>query len=173
MKLFTAKMSFLFTLLGLIMMTSGVNAGQQNTLAEIWLAAQYQAEAQPVKEIMKTANVDRVTVQFFKVGIPAGILAVGKNTPADGARKAIEIAMKYNRKKIEFLIPEVLLPENYLAVGTSAYDESALIPVRPEDVALLTDPSLTTEQFHAVYLKLTRGDQPFQKDYTRRFNNPR
>src|ERR1700693_1249140 len=146
MKQLAAKTFFLFALPVLIFMVSEGNAGQKNTLAEIWLAPQYQSDVQSVKGIMKAADVDRVTVQFFKVGIPAGILAVGKNTPADGARKAIEIAMKYNRKKIEFLIPEVLLPENYLAVGTSAYDESALIPVRPEDVALLSDPSLTTEQ---------------------------
>ena len=167
------KILWFCPLLAFLFLAQTAWADSQKTLAEIWLTAGDQKESEPIKALFKSKNISRVNIQFFKIGIPGGILAIGRNTPAEGARAAIEIAKKYNRKKIDLLIPESLLPENYLAVGTSAYDESALIPVEASDVERLSNPSLSTEAFHALYLMLTHADQPYQKDYTRKFNNPR
>lgn len=144
---------------------------ENKTLAEIWLAPEYKNEVQPIKDLLKTKNITRVTIQVYKVGVPAGIIAIGMNTPAESARAAFELAKKYNRKKVEFLIPEVLLPENYFAVGTSAYDEVALVPVASADIDRLADPSLSTEAFHALYQRLTHADEPYKRNYKREFNN--
>jgi hypothetical protein len=146
-------------------------SGEGKTLAEIWLAREYQNEPEKIKDRLKSSNITRSTIQLYKVGVPAAIVAVGESTPAEGGRVAIELARKYNRKKVEYLIPEILLPVNYIAVGTSAYDESVLIPVKSADVDRLADPSLSTEAFHLLYQKLTHADEPYKKDYKRGFNN--
>lgn len=169
MKLFGA----LFVLSFLIFPVQIAYAGEHETLAEIWLAPEHKNDTDGIKETLKNHQIERVTVQFVKIGIPNAVIAIGRNTSAESGRIAIQLARLYNRKKVEFLIPEVLVPENYFAVGTSAYDESALIPVSPEDVLRLADPSLSDEAFHSLYLKLTHADQPYKKDYKRKFNNPR
>lgn len=163
----------LFVFFLLILPVQTAFAGDHKTLAEIWLAPEHKNDTDGIKEALKSHQIERVTVQFVKIGVPTAVIAIGKNTPAESGRLAIQLARIYNRKKVEFLIPESLLPENYFAVGTSAYDESALIPVSPEDVLRLADPSLSDEAFQALYLKLTHADQPYQKDYKRKFNNPR
>jgi hypothetical protein len=166
-------MRFLFLLCLLALPASSSEAGEHQTLAEIWLAPIHKEDADGIKAAFKNHQIERVTIQFVMIGTPGAVVAVGKNTPAEAGRMAIQIARIYNRKKIEFLIPEVLVPENYVAVGTSAYDESALVPVKNDEVVRLADPSLSDEAFHALYQKLTHGDQPFKKDYSRKFNNPR
>ncbi len=147
------------------------SGAEKKTLAEIWLAPEFQNEAQPIKDLLKTKNITRVTIQVYRGGVPAGVIAIGMNTPAESARAALELAKKYNRKKVEFLIPEVLLPENYFAVGTSAYDEVFLVPVASADIDRLADPSLSTDAFHALYQKLTHADEPYNRNYKREFNN--
>ncbi|MBI1818932.1 MAG: hypothetical protein HYR81_01215 [Nitrospirae bacterium] len=143
----------------LLMAFSGAGfAEEKKTLAEIWLAPEYQNEPEKIKDWLKLSHITRSTIQLYKVGVPAAIVAVGESTPAEGGRAAIELARKYNRKKVEYLIPEILLPVNYIAVGTSAYDESVLIPVESADVDRLADPSLSTEAFHLLYQKLTHAD---------------
>jgi hypothetical protein len=165
--------SIIFAFFLLLLPSHYVSAEEHKTLAEIWLAPEHKSDVDGIKEALKNHNIDRVTIQFVKIGVPGAIVAIGKGTPADSGRIAIELARIYNRKKIEFLIPESLVPNNYFAVGTSAYDESALIPVSHEDVLKLADPSLNDEAFHSLYLKLTHADQPYKKDYKRKFNNPR
>jgi hypothetical protein len=163
----------LFVFFLLILSAQTAFSGEHQTLAEIWLAAEHKNDTDGIKEALKNHQIERVTIQFVKIGVPNAVIAIGRNTPAESGRIAIQLARLYNRKKVEFLIPESLVPENYFAVGTSAYDESALIPVSQEDVLRLADLSLSDEAFHALYLKLTHADQPYKKDYKRKFNNPR
>ncbi|MBI1822560.1 MAG: hypothetical protein HY200_02465 [Nitrospirae bacterium] len=166
-------LKFLFAFCFMVLFSPNSDAGDHQTLAEIWLAPVHKDDADGIKSALKKHQIDRVTIQFVMIGTPGAVVAIGRNTPAEGGRMAIQLARIYNRKKIEFLIPEVLVPENYVAVGTSAYDESALVPVSSEDVLRLADPSLSDEAFHSLYQKLTHGDQPFKKDYQRKFNNIR
>ena len=169
----TVMRTFLMSVILLFAAVPPIPAAESSPLAEIWLAPAHKDDAEGIRAALGKHHIDRVTIQFVMVGVPGAVVAVGKNTSAESGRIAIQLARLYNRKKIEFLIPEVLVPENYIAVGTSAYDESALVPVKSDEVIRLADPGLTDAQFHALYQALTHGDQPFSKDYQRKFNNPR
>ena len=70
----------------------------------------------------------------------------------------IDLALQYN-DRVELLILRPLNPPNYAAIATSAWDELSQIPITPENLEALRDPSLTTEQFQALYAKLTKEDK--------------
>ncbi|MHB8481960.1 MAG: hypothetical protein ACYDBV_04370 [Nitrospiria bacterium] len=167
------NLGYLFAVFLFLIPASSVFGGGEKTLAEIWLAPEHKDDTDRIKNTLRNHNITRVTIQLYKVGVPGAIVAIGENTPAESARIAIELAKIYNRKKVEFLIPEALVPENYFAVGTSAYDEVVLVPVGSADVDRLLDPSLSTEAFHALYRKLTHADEPFKRNYKRGFNEER
>jgi hypothetical protein len=69
------------------------------------------------------------------------------------------MAKKYNRD-VTILLPARLFPDHYVAIASSSFDDTVEYPVTPEQLKELEDPSLTTEQFHALYHQLTPADQP-------------
>jgi hypothetical protein len=73
--------------------------------------------------------------------------------PADVARRAIQEAL-HTTGKIDRLIRQDILPHHWIKIGSTDTAELAWTPVDPDDFARLTDPSLTTEQFQALYRSL-------------------
>ena len=78
--------------------------------------------------------------------------------PVEMARLAIRLAREYN-DGVNFLLPEYRFFPDHIAIGTSAFDEASQIPIRPEDLDRLSDPTLTTTAFHELYRHLTGEDQ--------------
>ena len=125
---------------------------------EMFLAKKWKKEGKAIKQKLRDASVKRVKIQYFRFGDPPSNIAIGKNIPADIARLAIEIALTYN-KEIATILPEFRFFSHYIAIGSSAFDEQAEIPILPEDLEKLRDPSLSTEEFHAFYRSLTGEDK--------------
>lgn len=125
---------------------------------EVWLAHLQSKNDVEIREFFKSKSIKvlRNTIQYWKPtgGHPPTNIAIGSAVSAEDARMALELALKYN-DKIEFLILQRLNAPNYVAIGHSAWDEASQIPISPENLKRLMDPSLTTEQFHALYLEST------------------
>jgi hypothetical protein len=102
--------------------------------------------------------VTRVRVQFFRLGHPPANIAIGNSVPASVARLGIRVAVDHNGG-VKFLLPQYRFFPGHIAIGTSAFDEASQIPIRPEDLDRLSDPALTTSQFHALYRQLTGEDK--------------
>jgi hypothetical protein len=79
---------------------------------------------------------------------------LGSQVPADKAREAIRLALKYNRA-VSILLPEYLFPSRFVTIASSNFDDTVEYPIRSEDLTHLLDASLTTEQFHDLYRQLT------------------
>ena len=127
-------------------------------LVEIFLAPEHHEDAAEIKRQFASASVTRVKIQFFRLGNPAENLAIGKEVPAEVARMAIDLSIRYNRG-VKYLLPEYRFFPQHIAIGTSAYDEKSQIPITPEDLKKLADPSLSTTQFHELYRHLTGEDK--------------
>ncbi|MFQ5597933.1 MAG: hypothetical protein ACE5GK_07770 [Nitrospiria bacterium] len=125
---------------------------------EMVLSRKWKKEAKVIKEKLRKASVKRVMIQYVRVGNPPTNLVIGRDIPADIARLAIELALAYN-KDIHTILPEFRFFPHYIAIGSSAFDEQAEIPIFPEDLERLRDPSLSTEEFHALYRSLTGEDE--------------
>ena len=137
-------------------------------LVEMFLAREHKERLNEIKAEFDHALIRRFRIQFFRLGHPPENIAFGRNVPADLARLAIQIAHTYN-DGIKFILAEFRFPVNYIAIGTSAFDEASQIPIAPEDVKRLSDPSLTTPEFHALYRELTgEVKQQFSSPESRR-----
>jgi hypothetical protein len=141
-------------------LTDGSEDREANSkiLVEIFLSQEHKGDLDAIKKEFETVSITKVRPQLFQLGNPPENIAIGKNITAPVARLAIRLAITYNRG-IKYLLPEERLAPNYIAIGTSIFDESFQVPIRPEDLTRLSDPALTTPQFHAFYRHLTGEDK--------------
>jgi len=125
---------------------------------EIWLAHAHKKQKKEIKGYLKSKSLKVLghTIQFWRRGNghPPTNIAIGSAISAKDARMAIDIALKYN-DKVDTLILRPLNPPNYVAIATSAWDEDSEVSIKPEELAKLRDPKLTTEEFHTLYYELT------------------
>jgi hypothetical protein len=127
-------------------------------LVELFLARERKGDLDAIKKEFKALGITRIRPQFFRLGNPPENIAIGKDIPADVARLAIRLAITYNRD-IKFLLPEYRFFPDQIVIGSSAFDEKSQIPIGAEDLKKLSDPALTTAQFHELYRRLTGEDK--------------
>jgi len=137
---------------------SEITQSNSKLLVELFLARERKGDLDTIKKAFEALGVTRIRPQFFRLGNPPENIAIGKDVPADVARLAIRLATTYNRD-IKFLLPEYRFFPDQIVIGSSAYDEKSQIPIRPEDLEKLSDPALTTNQFHELYRHLTGEDK--------------
>ena len=127
-------------------------------LVEIFLSPDQKKNLEMIKNELQAVSITRITVQFFRLGHPPQNIAIGRNIPATVARLAIQLAMTHNGG-VKYLLPQYRLFPDYIAIGTSAFDESSQIPILPKNLERLTNPSLSTPEFHSLYRSLTGEDR--------------
>ena len=121
---------------------------------EVVLAGQYKHQVEALTEEFAQAGMPNVHFQFSRYGQPPQNIGMGRAVPADKAREAIRLALKYNLG-IGILLPERLFPPRFVTIASSNFDDTVEYPILKEDLAHLLDDSLTTEQFHELYRQLT------------------
>ncbi len=126
---------------------------------EVVLAQEHRKNVAGIKQDFADAGLTNVHVQFMKVGKPPTNIGLGPKVTAERARAAIRMAEKYNGG-ITILLPERLFPDHYVTIASSSFDDTLEYPIGGEALKELANPSLTTEQFHELYRRLTPTDQP-------------
>ena len=121
---------------------------------EVVLAGQYRNDAAAIKREFAQAGLPNVHLQFLRQGQPPPNLGLGPKVPAERARAAIRLALKYNQA-VTILLPAHVLPPTFITIASSNFDDTVEFPITEDDLRRLQDPSLTTEQFHALYRRLT------------------
>ena len=125
---------------------------------EIWLERKHKKNNRALRKMLKdnSIKVIRNTIQYWppKGGHPPTNIAIGGALTAEDARWVIDLALKLN-DNIDGLIFQRLNPPHYVAIGTSAWDDNSEKKITPEQLQQLRDPKLTTEEFHALYVKIT------------------
>ncbi len=146
------------------MPTVGTLAAQLDKVAssgrvEVVLANEQRKGLEEIKKEFAEAGLTNLHVQFMKVGKPPTNIGLGPSVTAERARAAIRMAKKYNRD-VTILLPERLFPDHYVAIASSSFDDTVEYPISADQLTELENPALTTEQFHALYRRLTPADQP-------------
>ena len=127
---------------------------QSISRVEIVVSAQYKDRLDLLTQEFIEAGLVNVHVQVARRGSPPANIGLGSQVPADKAREAIRLALKYNQA-ISILLPERLFPPRFVTIASSNFDDTVESPILSEDLEHLLDPSLTTEQFHELYRRLT------------------
>lgn len=121
---------------------------------EVVLATQYRAREAEIKEEFARAGLVNAHFQFARMGQPPQNIGLGHDVPADKAREAIRLALKYNLG-VGILLPERLFPPRFITIASSNYDDTVEYPINQETLAKLQDSELSTEAFHRLYRDLT------------------
>lgn len=121
---------------------------------EVVLADQYRSQAATLSEEFALAGLTNVHFQFARMGQPPQNIGLGRDVPAEQAREAIRLAVKYNLG-VWILLPERLFPPRFVTIASSNYDDTVESRIDPAALAQLQNPALTTEAFHHLYRTLT------------------
>ena len=121
---------------------------------EVVLASQYKNQVPLLTEEFVQAGMPNVHFQFFRQGQPPQNIGLGRDVPADKAREAIRLALKYNLG-VGILLPERLFPPRFVTIASSNYDDTVEYPIDQAALAQLQNETLTTEEFHRLYKGLT------------------
>ena len=126
---------------------------------EVVLAREYKNQIATVTEEFVRAGMPNVHFQFFRQGQPPQNIGLGRDVPADKAREAIRLALKYNLG-VGILLPERLFPPRFVTIASSNYDDTVEYPIDQATLAQLQNENLTTEEFHRLYQGLTSISLP-------------
>jgi hypothetical protein len=126
---------------------------------EVVLASQYKNQVASLTEEFVQAGMPNVHFQFFRQGQPPQNIGLGRDVPADKAREAIRLALKYNLG-VGILLPERLFPPRFVTIASSNYDDTVEYPIDQATLAQLQNEDLTTEEFHRLYKGLTSVPLP-------------
>ena len=121
---------------------------------EVVLASQYKNQVATLTEEFTQAGMPNVHFQFVRQGQPPQNIGLGREVPADKAREAIRLALKYNLG-VGILLPERLFPPRFVTIASSNYDDTVEFPINQAALARLQNQDLTTEEFHHLYRDLT------------------
>jgi hypothetical protein len=121
---------------------------------EVVLSSQYKNQVAALTDEFAQAGMATVHFQFVRQGQPPQNIGLGRDVPADKAREAIRLALKYNLG-VGILLPERLFPPRFVTIASSNYDDTVEYPIDQAALARLQDQTLTTEEFHRLYRGLT------------------
>lgn len=121
---------------------------------EVVLADQYRTHVPVLTDEFVKAGLTNVHFQFAKLGQPPQNIGVGREVPAEQARAAIRLAVKYNLG-VGILLPQRLFPPKFVTIASSNYDDTVETKIDAAALAKLTNPALTTEEFHRLYRSIT------------------
>jgi len=136
-----------------------ISAGEVASLppvsrVEVVLAKEYRDQVAVLKEEFGQVGLSNVHFQFANWGKPPQNIGLGRDVPADKAREAIRLALKYNLG-VSILLPERLFPPRFITIASSNYDDTVEYPIDQASLVKLQDPDLSTEAFHRLYRELT------------------
>lgn len=121
---------------------------------EVVLAYQYRTREAEIKKEFVQVGLTNVHFQYARMGQPPQNIGLGRDVPADKAREAIRLAVKYNLG-VGILLPERLFPPRFITIASSNYDDTVEYHITQDTLSKLQDPALSTEAFHRLYRDLT------------------
>lgn len=130
------------------------SAVQAVSRVEVVLAYHYRTREAELKKEFAQAGFTNAHFQYARMGQPPQNIGLGRDVPADKAREAIRLALKYNLG-VTILLPERLFPPRFITIASSNYDDTVEYPITQETLLKLQDPALSTEAFHRLYRELT------------------
>lgn len=125
------------------------------TKIDMKLAKKYKKKKKTIKkELIALDESLKVRLTFFPMNLdPPMNLGIGKCVSAENGRLAIKKALEFNRG-VNFLIMQEFMPHHWARVGATDLAELTWIAITADDLAGLSDPSLSDEQFQKTYRKL-------------------
>ncbi len=114
----------------------------------------YRKQKRALKKELQESSGLKVRLLLFPFLDPPMNLGIGKCVSAEEGRLGIAKARQFNRG-VDHVIMQEFMPHHWIKIGATDLAELTFIPITPEDLERLSDPSLSTESFQAVYRELS------------------
>jgi hypothetical protein len=126
------------------------------TTIELTLAKKWRKDAKEIQKTFKDLDqTAKVRIEYFPFIDPPPNIAIGKCVSAEMARLAFREALDYNRG-VEKVILQEVIPHHWIGIGTTKLAELSWMPITPEDLKELMEPSLSNEAFQERYRNLAK-----------------
>lgn len=145
-------------------MATGEEGRPAVSRVEVVLADTYRAQVESLTEEFAKAGLTNVHFQFARLGHPPQNIGLGREVPAEQAREALRLAVKYNLG-VGILLPQRLFPPKFVTIASSNYDDTVETKIDSKALSQLMSPTLTTEAFHRLYRSLTTPQLDAQGRY--------
>ncbi|MDP7551762.1 MAG: hypothetical protein QF791_01065 [Nitrospinaceae bacterium] len=100
----------------------------------------------------------RTALRVFPMGKTSDVVGMGRCVPAYIARHVLVKAIEYTGG-VGNLVVQDFLPEHWIGIGTTMFDEPSQQKVSAEQVQQLLNPDLGDKEFHALYRKFSVQDE--------------
>jgi len=132
--------------------------GSKKIKIEGYFSKKFRKSKRKIKaEYLQIGNV-RSAVRAYPLGDTSKNFAIGRCVPAYIARHVLLVSQKYT-SGIESLVVQEFVPDHWIGVAATMFDEPSQQKVTPEQVKELMNPDLSNDEFHALYKQLTIQDE--------------
>lgn len=125
---------------------------------EAWMAKKKLPQFREMRREYGRMGSTYVSIFTYPGNNPSRVVAIGRCVPAYIARHALETTLQYYGS-VSHLVNQGFLAPHWMGLATSLFSENSQRPVTREQIDRLLDPLLTTDEFHALYQKLTVQEQ--------------
>jgi len=125
---------------------------------EGYIAKKFKKNRKAIYKEFAEMGHTRVALRPFPMGNEtARVIAIGRCVPAYIARHVLQTTFKYT-SGVESLVNQSFIAPHWFGIGLTMFDEPSQQKVSPEQVQQLLNPSLSTEEFQALYRKFSIQD---------------
>ena len=134
-----------------------VSVEKKKVKVEGYISKKFKKQRKTIyKEFAEMGNT-RIALRPFPMGDTAKVVAIGRCVPAYIAQHVLQTTLKYT-SGVESLVTQAFIGTHWFGVAVTMFDEPSQQKVSAEQVQQLLDPSLSTEEFQALYRKFSIQD---------------
>ena len=134
-----------------------VSVEKKRVKVEGYISKKFKKNRKTIYKEFAEMGHTRIALRPFPMGDTAKVVAIGRCVPAYIARHVLQMTLKYT-SGVESLVTQAFISGHWFGVGVTMFDEPSQQKVSPEQVQQLLDPSLSTDEFQALYRKFSIQD---------------
>ena len=131
---------------------------KQKVKIEGFISKKFKKERKRIFKEFAEIGHARTALRVFPMGNTAKVIAIGRCVPAYIARHVLQKALLYTGG-VANLVHQAFYAPHWIGVGVTMFDEPSQQMVNDEQVKQLMDPSLSDQEFHALYRKFSIQDK--------------
>ncbi len=131
---------------------------EQPVKVEAWFSKKLRPRFREMRKEFSLMGQTEVFFWSYPGENPSRVAAIGRCVPVYIAQHVLWMALKYYGE-IKSLVHHKFVYPHWMGLGTSLFAESSQQPITTQQLNTLLDPELDTNQFHAIYQKLTQQDK--------------
>ncbi len=130
---------------------------EKSVKVEGWISKKFKKNRKAISKEFAEMGHTRVVLKAFPMGETAKVVAIGRCVPAHIGQHALKLALQYTGG-VNQVVNQAFIHTHWVGIGTTMFDEPSQQNVTEAQVQALLNPDLSTQEFQALYRKLSIQD---------------